>query len=117
MVLVDVWEEHLDEEAFRWTQWERALVAPDFTLEETAKREERLLAHLDALEEEAALDTVVRPPPHVRRRRRPGRRGAGAGPIMLGVALHRARWRQSGARKTLIYGSADNGRVGAASWR
>ena len=38
---------------------------------------------------------------------------AGAGPVMLGVALHRTRWRQPGARRTLIYGSADDGRVGA----
>jgi 3-oxoacyl-[acyl-carrier-protein] synthase-1 len=32
---------------------------------------------------------------------------------MLGVALHRARWRQAGARRTLVYGSADSGRIGA----
>ncbi|MBZ4419653.1 hypothetical protein, partial [Myxococcus sp. RHSTA-1-4] len=61
MVLVDVLEEYLDEAAFRWVQWQRALVAPDFTLAETAEREERLLAHLEGLEDEAALDTVVRP--------------------------------------------------------
>lgn len=61
MVLVDIWEEHLDEAAFHWSQWERALLAPDFTLAETAEREERLLAHLEGLEDEAALDTVVRP--------------------------------------------------------
>lgn len=42
-----------------------------------------------------------------------GDAGAGAGPIMLGVALHRARWRQAGARRTLVYGSADGGRIGA----
>jgi len=42
-----------------------------------------------------------------------GDAGAGAGPVMLGVALHRARWRQSGARRTLVYGSSDCGHVGA----
>jgi len=42
-----------------------------------------------------------------------GDAGAGAGPVMLGVALHRARWRQAGARRTLVYGSADSGRIGA----
>ena len=61
MVLVDVLEEYLDEAAFRWVQWERTLVAPDFTLAETAEREERLLACLEGLEDEDALDTVVRP--------------------------------------------------------
>jgi len=61
MVLVDVLEEHLDEAAFRWVQWERALVAPDFTLAQTAEREERLLAHLEGLEDADALDMVVRP--------------------------------------------------------
>ncbi len=61
MVLVDVLEEYLDEAAFRWVQWERALEAPDFTLAETAEREERLLAYLEGLEDADALDTVVRP--------------------------------------------------------
>lgn len=61
MVLVDVLEEYLDEAAFRWVQWERALKAPDFTLAETAEREERLLAYLEGLEDADALDTVVRP--------------------------------------------------------
>lgn len=43
-----------------------------------------------------------------------GDAGTGAGPVMLGVALHRARWRhQPGARRTLVYGSADGGHVGA----
>ena len=41
-----------------------------------------------------------------------GDAGAGAGPVMLGVALHRARWRQGGARRTLVYGCADGGRIG-----
>lgn len=42
-----------------------------------------------------------------------GDAGAGAGPVMLGVALHRARWRGGGARRTLVYGCSDGGRVGA----
>jgi 3-oxoacyl-[acyl-carrier-protein] synthase-1 len=42
-----------------------------------------------------------------------GDAGAGAGPVMFGAALHRARWRQPGARRTLVYGSADGGRIGA----
>src|SRR5687767_2503153 len=47
----DVIEEHLEEAAFLWTQWETALDAPDFTLSEVADTiEARLLAHLDALE-------------------------------------------------------------------
>jgi uncharacterized protein (TIGR02270 family) len=61
MVLLDILEEHLDEAAFQWVQWERALVAPDFNLAETAEREERLLAHLEGLEDEAATDAVLRP--------------------------------------------------------
>ncbi|WIG94790.1 TIGR02270 family protein [Myxococcus sp. SDU36] len=48
-MLVDVFEEHLAEAAFLWSQWERALVAPDFTLDEASSLEERLLAHLDGL--------------------------------------------------------------------
>ncbi|MFP2963571.1 hypothetical protein ACLEPN_39015 [Myxococcus sp. 1LA] len=42
-------EEHLDEAEFRWLQWETALGAPDFSRVETARLEERLLAHLDGL--------------------------------------------------------------------
>lgn len=42
-----------------------------------------------------------------------GDAGAGAGPAMLGVALHRARWRGGGQRRTLVYGCSDGGRVGA----
>lgn len=45
----DVFEEHLDEADFLWEQWERALIAPDYDLEEAAALEERLLAHLDGL--------------------------------------------------------------------
>lgn len=61
MVLVDVLEEYLDEAAFRWGQWEGALVAPDFTVAETAEREARLLGCLEGLEDEDALDGVLRP--------------------------------------------------------
>ncbi len=49
MVLEDVLEEHLDEAAFRWLQWERALEAPDFSLLDTANQEEQLAAHLQGL--------------------------------------------------------------------
>lgn len=42
-------EESLDEAAFLWTQWERALVSPDYTLPEVAALEERLRARLDLL--------------------------------------------------------------------
>src|SRR5690349_14801760 len=48
-VLMDVLEEHLDEAAFLWSQWERALVAPHSVLNEVAGLEERLLAHVDGL--------------------------------------------------------------------
>jgi uncharacterized protein (TIGR02270 family) len=49
-VLWDVVEEHLDEAAFLWTQWERALHSPFFKLQALRDRvEERLLAHLDGL--------------------------------------------------------------------
>lgn len=47
--LMDVLEEHLDEAAFLWLQWERSLVAPTFVLNEVAGLEERLLAHVDGL--------------------------------------------------------------------
>ncbi|MFP2959949.1 TIGR02270 family protein [Myxococcus sp. 1LA] len=49
MVLEDVLEEHLDEAAFRWLQWERALEASDFTLSDVAGQEEQLAAHLHGL--------------------------------------------------------------------
>ncbi|MFL5356869.1 TIGR02270 family protein [Archangium sp.] len=45
----DIYEEHLDEAAFRWSQWEKALDAPDFTLEEVAELEEHVSAHVDGL--------------------------------------------------------------------
>jgi uncharacterized protein (TIGR02270 family) len=48
-LMKDVYEQHLDEADFLWTQWERALAAPDRTLGDTESVEERLLAHLDGL--------------------------------------------------------------------
>lgn len=45
----DLYEIHLEEAAFRWSQWEKALDAPDFTLEEVEELEEQAAAHLDAL--------------------------------------------------------------------
>lgn len=48
-LLMDIYEEHLDEASFLWMQWNRALVAPDYSLEDVAPLEERLLAHLDGL--------------------------------------------------------------------
>jgi uncharacterized protein (TIGR02270 family) len=48
-LLMDIYEEHLDEASFLWVQWSRALDAPDYTLEDVASLEERLLAHLDGL--------------------------------------------------------------------
>ncbi len=47
--MMDVLEEHLDEAAFLWSQWERALVAGHYELADTAGLEERLLAHVDGL--------------------------------------------------------------------
>lgn len=49
-ILWDVMQEHLEEAGFLWSQWERSLDAPDFTLPEVAAGDEqRLLAHLDGL--------------------------------------------------------------------
>jgi uncharacterized protein (TIGR02270 family) len=46
----DIHEEHLDEAAFLWGQWERALVGANVTLHDVAVGPEaRLLAHLDGL--------------------------------------------------------------------
>ncbi|HYO71585.1 MAG TPA: TIGR02270 family protein [Archangium sp.] len=45
----DIYEEHLDEAAFRWSQWEAALDAPDYVLAEVAELEERVASHLDGL--------------------------------------------------------------------
>jgi uncharacterized protein (TIGR02270 family) len=48
-VMMDVLEEHLNEAAFLWSQWERALVSPLYDLADTAECEERLLAHVHGL--------------------------------------------------------------------
>ncbi|HEX5749510.1 MAG TPA: TIGR02270 family protein [Archangium sp.] len=49
-ILWDVVEQHLEETTFFWSQWERGLVAPDYSLTELAERvEERLHAHLQGL--------------------------------------------------------------------
>ncbi|HEX5753083.1 MAG TPA: TIGR02270 family protein [Archangium sp.] len=45
----DLLEQHLSEAAFLWTQWERVLHAPHYTLEDVEGLEERLRAHLDGL--------------------------------------------------------------------
>ncbi len=63
-ILWDVVEEHLDEAAFLWTQWERALVAPNCTLKDVIRGpEERLLAHIDGLlvAGEAAVERLLIP--------------------------------------------------------
>ncbi|HZN94988.1 MAG TPA: hypothetical protein VFB81_19880, partial [Myxococcales bacterium] len=60
-VMWDVVEEHLDEAAFHWEQWERALVSPDNTLAGVAQgTEARLLAHLDGLASVSSGDVVPR---------------------------------------------------------
>lgn len=49
-IVWDVAEEHLDEAAFLWDQWERALASPRRTISDVAEGpEERLRAHLDGL--------------------------------------------------------------------
>jgi uncharacterized protein (TIGR02270 family) len=49
-VLWDIYEEHLEEAAFLWDEWESALVAANHTLDSVAAGPEaRLLAHLDGL--------------------------------------------------------------------
>ena len=48
--LWNIYEEHFDEAAFLWTQWERALASSNHTIDEVAAGPEaRLLAHLDGL--------------------------------------------------------------------
>ncbi|KFA90999.1 TIGR02270 family protein [Archangium violaceum] len=47
----DIFEEHLDEAAFLWARRERCLVSPEYSLEETGREEERLLAHMEELAE------------------------------------------------------------------
>ena len=44
-----IYEEHLDEAAFLWEQWERSLGSSRHVLSEVAEEEERLRAHLDGL--------------------------------------------------------------------
>jgi uncharacterized protein (TIGR02270 family) len=62
-VLMDVLEEHLNEAAFLWAQWESALVSVSHSLEGTADCEERLLAHVDGLVVggEAAIGELLLP--------------------------------------------------------
>jgi len=49
-IMWDLYEEHLDEAAFLWGQWERSLDAANYTLDEVIDGpEERLRAHLDGL--------------------------------------------------------------------
>lgn len=63
-IMWEVVEEHLEEAAYLWTQWERALIAPNYTLQEMAERvEERLLANIDGLvvAGEAADERLVLP--------------------------------------------------------
>jgi uncharacterized protein (TIGR02270 family) len=48
-MLWDIYEQHLEEAAFLWSQWEQALVAPDYVLAEVTQLEERLQAHVDGL--------------------------------------------------------------------
>ncbi len=46
----DLVEEHFDDAVFLWSQWERALISPDYTLSDLASRDEpRMLANIDAL--------------------------------------------------------------------
>lgn len=63
-ILWDVVEEHLDEAAFLYTQWERALRSPSYKVEELRDRlEERMLAHVDGLvvAGEAAAERLLIP--------------------------------------------------------
>jgi len=45
----EIYEEHLDEAAFRWSQWEKALDSPDYVLVEVAELEELIASHVDGL--------------------------------------------------------------------
>jgi uncharacterized protein (TIGR02270 family) len=62
-VMMDIVEEHLDEATWLWAQWERALVAPDHDLSDTAALEKRLLAHVDGLIEGGVpvIEAVLNP--------------------------------------------------------
>jgi uncharacterized protein (TIGR02270 family) len=48
-MLWSIYEQHLEEAAFLWTQWEQALSAPDHVLAEVEPLEERLHSHVDGL--------------------------------------------------------------------
>ncbi|MES1210477.1 MAG: hypothetical protein ABUS79_31440, partial [Pseudomonadota bacterium] len=49
-IMWDIYEEHLDEAAFLFGQWEQAMDAANYTLDDViVGPEERLLAHLDGL--------------------------------------------------------------------
>lgn len=48
-MLWDVVEEHMEEASFLWTEWERALVSPVFTLPGMSGVEQRVSAHLEGL--------------------------------------------------------------------
>ena len=48
-MLWDIYEQHLEEAAFLWTQWEQVLAAPDYVLAEAEPMEERIHAHVDGL--------------------------------------------------------------------
>lgn len=63
-IIWDIVELHLDEAEFLFELWESALDAPNYSLADLAARpEERLLAHLDALEitGPAAIDRLLLP--------------------------------------------------------
>lgn len=45
----DLLEQHLDEASFLWSQRQMGLLAPNWSLRELARQEERLLAHVDGL--------------------------------------------------------------------
>ncbi len=49
MILPDIIEEHAEEAAFLWQQRTAAVDAPDYDIEELAEADERVDAHLDAL--------------------------------------------------------------------
>ncbi|NOK02302.1 MULTISPECIES: TIGR02270 family protein [Myxococcus] len=64
MILWDILEEHLNEAAFLWGQWERSLRSPRYVLREVIDGpEERLLAHVEGLREGGALtvERLLRP--------------------------------------------------------
>lgn len=48
-MLWDIYEQHLEEAAFLWSQWELALVALDYVLADVTPLQGRLHAHVDGL--------------------------------------------------------------------